>query len=223
MERFIIPLREMIPWKPFTPKWLYANMKNPPINLKDVVGNGLIYIGRYYFPTLEGGQRFVESVKQIGREEKHDPSILRNYTVGDKLGNSPEAVECVYIRINTHEAYIPKEVLSFQPNHYPAKHVTPFPETLLVPGLTIRDVRFAMLVDELYRNHFTDSFPSYVMKPQKDPLTVQKLFYRIFRYRFCPCCGLPHTLRECTMRDQYKPRDGEDWVVDGDRWGKKIS
>lgn len=70
MERFIIPLRELIPWKPFTPKWLYANMKNPPINLKDIVGNGLIYVGRYYFPTPEGGQKFFESVKQIAREEK---------------------------------------------------------------------------------------------------------------------------------------------------------
>lgn len=152
-------------------------------------------------------------------------------------------MECVYIRINTHEAYIPKEVLSFQPNHYPAKHATresafnffalshlnlactyiAFPETLLVPGLTIRDVRFAMLVDEHYRNYFTGSFPSFVMKPQEDRLTVRKLFYRIFRYRFCPCCGLPHTLRECTMKDQYKPRDGGDWVVDGDRWERKVS
>jgi len=223
MEKYLIPLTDMIPWRAFTPKQIWSTKRNPlpAITNKNVPGNGLIYVARYYFSALPRVEEFVEGVKGIAQAEKHDPSTLETHMVAVKPTPSESETEtptqhlaCVRISINTHDAYIPKEVTDSRRSQYPAKDVTlKLRETSVVPGLTMRDVRFAMLVDELYRNQFADSLPSFILRPSSaEPLTVQQLLFRIFRARFCPCCGLPHTLMECTLKDEYKPNDGSSWA-----------
>ncbi|KAE9387980.1 hypothetical protein BT96DRAFT_981217 [Gymnopus androsaceus JB14] len=209
MEKYLIPLRERIPFRPTTVKQFLKNTErgSEPSETRKTLGNGLIYFAWYSFPTLERGQEFIEGVKEIAQKEKHHPSLLR-------LEQRQQPISKVFINIHTHEAYIPKAVSKLRPD-FPAREATPFPETLIVPGLTMRDVRFAMLVDELFRSNESsdDSIPSLVMKPRENTPTVSDLVQRIFRYRFCPCCGLPHPLVECTAREVYKPKGGGEWEI----------
>ncbi|KAJ4001207.1 hypothetical protein F5050DRAFT_1726125 [Lentinula boryana] len=159
MLQYLVPLDTSIPWKLHTANTL---LRRKGIPFKDSpVGNGLFFIGSYYFSDVAGASEFAEEVKKISREEMHEPSFMRINEQATHLkdGKSTDAETGdkkpaqVYIRINTHEAYIPNEILDLRLGT-PAKDVTPFPENLEVPGITLRDVRFVMLVDKLFRDRF---------------------------------------------------------------------
>ncbi|KAJ3799571.1 hypothetical protein GGU11DRAFT_493431 [Lentinula aff. detonsa] len=159
MLQYLVPLDSSIPWKLHTANALLRRNGIPSKNLP--VGNGLFFLGSYYFSDVAGAYEFAEEVKKISREEMHDPSFMRineqasHHQDGKRTdaetGNKKPAQ--VYIRINTHEAYIPNEILDLRLGT-PAQDVTPFPEKLEIPGITMRDVRFVMLVDKLFRDRF---------------------------------------------------------------------
>ncbi|KAJ3849759.1 hypothetical protein EV368DRAFT_67179 [Lentinula lateritia] len=143
-------------------------------------GNGLHFIMTYTFTDVECANEFVAEVKRIARVEKvtptlplyimipyvdlpmqHDPGYMHVYHHSDsKQGDDSFTtiekipyVARVNLRITTHQAYIPKEISDLRPT-VPARDVTPFPEDLIIPGVTMRDVRFAMLVDQVFREQF---------------------------------------------------------------------
>jgi len=104
------------------------------------------------------------------------------------------------LRIKTANAFLPKEISNLRPQ-VPAREDTPFPESLVVPGLTIRDIRFAMLIDQMFKTEYgtTFTFSSSSYPP------AEQMVSNIFRHGFCPCCALPHALHQCEKRKAYPP------------------
>lgn len=120
------------------------------------------------------------------------------------------------LRIKTANAFLPKEISNLRPQ-VPARedtrellfvHIThasclcaAFPESLVVPGLTIRDIRFAMLIDQMFKTEYgtTFTFSSSSYPP------AEQMVSNIFRHGFCPCCALPHALHQCEKRKAYPP------------------
>ncbi|KIK54229.1 hypothetical protein GYMLUDRAFT_100148 [Collybiopsis luxurians FD-317 M1] len=236
MEQYLFPLRERIPWNFFThttarehvvPLTFNVYKKDAeeglPESLDPVPGNGLVYRTNYMFGQEESASRFIEDVKAIAKKERHDPNVLglwnRLEWVGkfERAANSSDISRqhgpAVHIEIQTHEAYVPDEVVDLRPNRLAIEKS--FGKDLIVPGLTMRDIRFAMLVDELFRERYVPPSTSStqfdqsgiisLLRPPKSPLTVEYVISAIFRRRFCPCCGLPHPLKECPDRKQNPP------------------
>ncbi|KAJ3785324.1 hypothetical protein GGU10DRAFT_355160 [Lentinula aff. detonsa] len=156
-----------------------------------------------------------------------DPGITHQLPLQDADAYEPkfegivEDETVLSMTIKTHYAYIPDEILSLRPQ-LPATNDTPFPSTLTVPGLTIRDVRFAMLVDKIFRDEYLKTGRGLKSK-QPTSLeypSAQHMASNIFRQGFCKCCGLPHPLHECDKRKDYPPVGqckvcgGSHWVVD---------
>ncbi|KAF9072365.1 hypothetical protein BDP27DRAFT_428691 [Rhodocollybia butyracea] len=183
-----------------------------------VLGNGLVLGGRYRFTAESGAAGFIEEVKKIAEKEKHNPFALRSVAANfkDNLPEDEDRVEThrVDVKTVTHEAVIPKAILDLRhPNYFPAQAVTTFPEGQLIPGLTLRDIRLAFLIDQMFRDRFLFStnpaessrtgLPSLVRVPGKARTESVR---EIFRRGFCPCCGNLHRLEDCPVRKEYPPR-----------------
>ncbi|KAJ3815380.1 hypothetical protein F5876DRAFT_61550 [Lentinula aff. lateritia] len=146
---------------------------------------------------------------------------LNDHVDQPKMKESREDETVVILKVKTHLAYIPEEILSLRPQ-LPATKDTPFPITLTTPGLTMRDVRFAMLVDEMFRNEYlkTGRGLESTQPSSLDYPSAQQMASNIFRQGFCRCCGLPHPLHQCYKRKHYPPAGnctvcgGNHWVID---------
>ncbi|KAJ3776134.1 hypothetical protein FB446DRAFT_331079 [Lentinula raphanica] len=155
--------------------------------------------------------------------------LLGNKDVAQSLDmdGTREDEALVALTIKTHNAYIPEEILVLRPQ-FPATKDTPFPSTLTVPGLTIRDVRFAMLVDNIFRDEYLKT--GHGLEPKLSTFSVypsaEQMASNIFRQGFCKCCGLPHPLHTCSKRKRYPPVGqcnicgGSHWIVDCPRTRK---
>ncbi|KAF9076700.1 hypothetical protein BDP27DRAFT_813243 [Rhodocollybia butyracea] len=207
-------------------------------------GPGWSYHGKYELKTQEDGVHFVSKVSDVMRSEGIALSVFNSEyfslhlssfkgrlepssssTSPDPSQSSEETTRqtTVFIRIKTSNAYIPEEILKLRPQ-VPAREAVSFPTTLIVPGLTIRDIRFAMLVDHIFKNEYLEAghgIDSMSIRPLPLPYPSAELMAaNIFRQGFCPCCGLPHRIHDCIQRKQFPPRGeckvcGEKhWVVD---------
>ncbi|KAF9069808.1 hypothetical protein BDP27DRAFT_1420492 [Rhodocollybia butyracea] len=93
-----------------------------------------------------------------------------------------------------------------------------FPEDLIIPGITARDVRLSLLVDQMFRDKFVSTsatstptkfsktgINSLVHHPSNKRINLTDIM-SVFRKGFCPCCGLPHLLAKCPVRKEHPPR-----------------
>ncbi|KAF5380217.1 hypothetical protein D9757_008246 [Collybiopsis confluens] len=269
MQQYLLPLHERIPWGFITLKQVKKNRaskapKRPneekPEPSQPTPGNGLLYSVSYPFRRSETALEFIEEVKKIAKDERHDPNALNFYIKYVKApAAQPDGVKTihqvphVHIEVQTHQAYIPDEVAELRPDRYVLRK--PLGKDIIVPGLTLRDIRFVMIVDELFRDWFNSSHtattsasissPQTLTEKSSDPppstmtdaatsprapsesedqgkeewyttfvnvpnpkLSVESVISAIFRHRFCPCCGHPHSLNECPDRLENLPTKG---------------
>ncbi|KAJ3727888.1 hypothetical protein C8R42DRAFT_349969 [Lentinula raphanica] len=159
MVQYLASIDSLIPWRVHTTHALIQRRVIP--REKTPVGNGLFFVGSYYFSDIAGAKEFVSEVKKVAREEKHDPSFMRIHERVTHLKNleippntiDVEKASMVYLRINTHEAYIPDEISDLR-RDLPAQGISTSLQNEVVPGITMRDVRFVWLVDKLFRDRF---------------------------------------------------------------------
>jgi len=219
IDEYLVPLRANIPWTFTTSNSLYGQEKIP----KPSHGPGWSYHGKYKFDTREAGLQFTGQTRQLLSDEgiHHVSAPLFNssnfYFV---LSSTPSCVDqetMLFFRLKTANAYLPKEISDLRPQ-VPAREDTPFPESIVVPGLTIRDIRIAMLIDQMYTAEYGASLSS---PPTLDEYpSAQHMVSNIFRHGFCPCCALPHPLHQCEKRSAYPPQKHCDvcgrhhWIVD---------
>ncbi|KAJ3763520.1 hypothetical protein EV360DRAFT_66214 [Lentinula raphanica] len=164
MVQYLASIDSLIPWRIHTTHALLQRRVIPKD--KSPVGNGLFLVGSYYFTDISGAKEFVTEVKKVAREEKHDPSFMRIHERVTHLKSleilpntiDVEKASMVYLRINTHEAYIPDEISDLR-RDLPAQGISTSLQNEVVPGLTMRDVRFVWLVDQLFRDRFLKATP----------------------------------------------------------------
>jgi len=226
METYLYPLRNLTPWT-FRP-WRYANKmrtimlsSNPS---QEFLGNGLVLAATYGFTARAGAASFVSQTKKIAEEENHLPLSL-NILPQQK----DKSIHLVHTKIITHEAFMPKSISDFRRQlvpHHTVKDLPPVPENLKVPGLTLRDIRFALLVDQMFRNEF------FISSSSSTDLSItginshvpssdhghENALRDLFRRGFCPCCRLPHRLEECSLRKEYPPPQGCKNCEGKDHW-----
>ncbi|KAJ4467245.1 hypothetical protein J3R30DRAFT_3579162 [Lentinula aciculospora] len=153
MLRYFVPLITSTPWRGYTTRTvirrsLRRNPKRAP-EKDEPVGNGLVLTANYFFSEIAHASEFAAEVKNIAREEKHHPSPPSVFN-NSGTDATVKRVAQVAIRINTHEACVPEEISELGSSVHPVA----FPKSLKVPGVTMRDIRFAMLVDQLFRDQF---------------------------------------------------------------------
>ncbi|KAF9074685.1 hypothetical protein BDP27DRAFT_1316654, partial [Rhodocollybia butyracea] len=101
-----------------------------------------------------------------------------------------------------------------------------FPHSLIIPGLTARDIRFALLVDQMFREQFRPSFStstefsstgiqSFIHHPDENPFVYKPSIRAVFQHGFCTCCGLNHPLSDCPVRKEYPPIEGKCKICQG--------
>ncbi|KAF9072538.1 hypothetical protein BDP27DRAFT_1320121 [Rhodocollybia butyracea] len=214
----------LTPWT-FRPRLLPSNAQtgiqanfihvSSDVNYDKTLGNGLVLTATYKFRTQPAAAHFMDEVQRISEEEQHDPLFLRLY-----LRNNNPKVDVHYavlIRSITREAFIPQSILDMRPRHLTAKRRIYFPETLIIPGLTKRDIRFVLLVDKMFRDIFfpnsstsDDLSESGIQSSVRHPITAEdriNLVQSVFRRGFCPCCGSNHELQQCPERNDHPPQD----------------
>ncbi|KAF9063293.1 hypothetical protein BDP27DRAFT_1451312 [Rhodocollybia butyracea] len=141
METYLLPIQGLVPWQ-------YR-----PRNVLLGSGNGLRLQGGYRFRDELGAIQFMEQVELIAKEEQSDLHGL----VMDKVEAQRDEEKDVYLvrmKTITKNAFMPKSVSDLRSEFLPAKNIVPFPEDLIIPGVTIRDMRLTLLIDRLFRDHF---------------------------------------------------------------------
>ncbi|KAF9070746.1 hypothetical protein BDP27DRAFT_1323362 [Rhodocollybia butyracea] len=204
MKTYLLSVRDLLPWDCRPLKKFIPGM-----------GVGLTIWGNYRFSDESGAEQFMEQVQSTADEEQND--ILLEMKKISSRGSEEDLEHLYHVRIKTitEDAFLPNSISNYRSNFLPAETAIPFPETLIIPGVTIRDVRFVLLVDQLFRDHFLSTSStqfsntgiiSLVHSPENlFSDTVESVVRQIFLRGFCQCCGLLHTVADCTVRKDYPP------------------
>ncbi|THV07644.1 hypothetical protein K435DRAFT_848057 [Dendrothele bispora CBS 962.96] len=148
----------------------------------------------YWFTNGPSALNFIRDVVDIANAERHHPSMLRYQDMP-----SPQ----VEVLINTHSATaFPKLFAEMFPSAFAHKM-----DPILLPGITMRDVRFATLLHEKFMDTYvakSKGIDAPLQRPSlKNSRTLIKQAYR--RAGLCPACGDRHPLAECEARKQIPP------------------
>ncbi|KAF9075562.1 hypothetical protein BDP27DRAFT_1315274 [Rhodocollybia butyracea] len=213
LETYLYPLTALCPWKVRLRHYTPERCIYIPRERDSMLGNGLVLSGSYCFTDKRAASNFIKEVKYIAEQEGSIYTLqkcqeIRDITKATKQPNilAKERYHLVNIKTLTPKAFIPQSILDLRPSStkklFPAKDVTPFPNILTIPGLTMRDIRFSLFVDQLFRDEFRarSGLNSFVKNVAPKPDYLDE----VFRFNFCECCGLPHALRYCPQRVSYE-------------------
>ncbi|KAF9076150.1 hypothetical protein BDP27DRAFT_885313 [Rhodocollybia butyracea] len=226
METYLFPLHELLPWR-FFPRRFGGNI------ISELgAGNGLILRGTYRFTDKSGAHQFVEDVMKTAKEEENDAFYLKIHEnkSSPSQGSSEEKGPIYHVGIKsiTKEAFIPKSILDLRPDFFSATNNTLLPENSIIAGLTVRDLRFTLLIDQLFRDRFlltssstsNTGMISLVRPPHLvTSNSIESVMKWIFGNGFCRCCGSTHKLVDCPVRKEYPPTHclhcgGKHWAID---------
>ncbi|KAF9072006.1 hypothetical protein BDP27DRAFT_1321281 [Rhodocollybia butyracea] len=123
-------------------------------------------------------------------------------------------VHTVEIKTITRKAIIPKSVTAQRVKYKTrVSRFSPVPTYQNIAGLTMRDIRFSLIVDEVFRKRFLprSSTPTIYESGIKSLIcpTSDEEYDRssgpeaLFQFVFCGCCGAPHPLVKC-KRDRRR-------------------
>ncbi|KAK7468749.1 hypothetical protein VKT23_003251 [Stygiomarasmius scandens] len=145
----------------------------------------------FWFTSGPSALRYMRDIIDIANAERHHPSLLRYQDTP-----SPQ----VDVLINTHSAIAsPKLFAEVFPSAFRDK-VDPIP----LPGITIRDVRFAILVYEKFMDTYvaqSKGIDAPIQQPfLKDPRSLIKQAHKLAG--FCPACAGQHSLSQCEKKSR---------------------
>ncbi|KAF9270074.1 hypothetical protein L218DRAFT_1071565 [Marasmius fiardii PR-910] len=143
VERYLFPLHHSFEWRVSFVSKTQCSRSVPTLQKT------------FHFGNSHNALEFMKDVLDIADDENHHPATLR-------YDESPQAR--VFLGVRTHSAKLPPDLVS-----YFIEHVRREPPTSLRrQGITLRDIRFALLIDTRYRDQYAVDEKKEEKLPEKD-------------------------------------------------------